>query len=134
MEIFERQRVSRSLIPPGVTVKWADDVLDEGFVPFPKKLLRCLPAIFNGPNAVQDLAVVLAIADFRRLKPSRFPSLRFLAFIAGLSPNEFRMRMDALKDRQLISVGGTEEELELSLDGLLKLVRENTASDSRDRQ
>jgi hypothetical protein len=41
-----------------------------------------LPKIFTGKDAIEKLAVILAIVDFQRDELSRDPSLEYLAFIA----------------------------------------------------
>jgi hypothetical protein len=64
-------------------------VLDEGFVPFPKKRVRCLNRIFTGVNCAKELTVVLAIADVKRTNLSRPPSSAHLAFLAGLEEADF---------------------------------------------
>jgi len=99
---FYRQRVNTRRLPTAVVAKWSEPVLEEGFIPFPKKLLRCLPAVFTGPNVAEDLAVVLAVVDYKRPNLSRLPSLGYLAFLAGMEPEEFQTRLVDLEKRELI--------------------------------
>jgi hypothetical protein len=70
--------------PPDLEAKWPGGVLSEGFVPFPKKLLRSLGALFGKSEELEDLAVLLAIVDFKRANQTRHPSLDFLSFVSGI--------------------------------------------------
>lgn len=127
MEEFQRQRITPSRIPQPILYKWSEQVLDEGFVPFPKRLVRCLGKIFRGDEGIQDLQVVLAIVDYRRPNLTRQPSLDYLAFLADMAPAEFRQRLDALQARGLLTVGGDEDELEIEISGLLGEIEKSTA-------
>ena len=68
-----------------VKAKWPVGTLSEGFVPLPKKLLRCTHQLFAGHGAIEDLAVVLALVDYERPAISRPPSREYVAFVAGLT-------------------------------------------------
>jgi hypothetical protein len=116
---FLRKRIDLSRLPARLTAKWPSPVLAEGFVPFPKLLLRCLPKIFAGKNAIEKLTVVLAIVDFQRDELYRDPSLEYLAFIAGMDSDDFKKFMIGLEKEGLISVEATETGLKVSLKGLL---------------
>ena len=110
-----------------VAAKWSPDVLDDGFVPFPKRLLRSLTRLFTGDTGVANLAVVLAIADYKRDVPVPHPSVGVLAFAAGLTPEQFRERLTDLQERGLVEVWGTDEALRIDMKGLLKaIVRESS--------
>jgi len=117
---FSRQRVGR--LPKRVEVKWDGRVLTEGFVPFPKRLIRCLPVLFSGPQALEELAVVLAIVDYRRPNVSRPPSVDYLAFIAGIEKLVFRQVLDRLVEKNWLLVRGEDEYLEIELTGLLDAI------------
>ncbi len=65
-----------------------------------------------GPQAVEELAVVLAIVDFRRPNVTRLPSLSYLAFVAGLDEPEFKEALTRLQQKGLIRVQGTLEGLD----------------------
>lgn len=121
---FERQRVSAKALPGVVVTKWNEAVLEEGFVPFPKRLLRCMNQIFKGKDAIERLMVVLAIADYRRPNLTRGPSREFLAFVSDLSLERLNAMLDGLSKDGLISVTdvGTDE-LEVGLEGLLARVQ-----------
>lgn len=122
---FLRQSIDTARLPPTVVTKWSHAVLKEGFVPFPKRLLRCLADVFAGQTVAEDLAVVLSVVDFKRPNLSRLPSLDYLAFVAGLSPENFQSRLDDLEKRGLVSVNGNEEEMDIQLTGLLELVEQH---------
>ena len=77
------------IVPDKYLPKWSTSVLREGFVPFPKRMLRCVNKLFTGPDAVLQLQVVLAIADAKRIQPYWPSTLGFIAFNTGLSENEF---------------------------------------------
>ena len=116
-----RRKIRRPL-PPSFTKKWSGEVLDEGFVPFPKRLLLVVSQVFSGDHAIEDLAVVLAIADYLRPDLIRWPSTDFLAFTAGLSKGTFMDRLRALEERGLVETEGPDNELTVSLDGLLRQI------------
>ena len=125
MATFTRNKVDG--IPDRVVAKWSAQVVSEGFVAFPKRLLRCLNVLFPEPRAIDQLRVVLAVADFRRPKQSREPSLQYLAFIAGMSEQEFRSALSALSDRGIVELSGSDDGLRVSLEPLLeKIMRETT--------
>lgn len=65
-------------------------------MPFPKKLVRTLSRIFPDTQAMKDLSVLLAVVDFKRPNLTRDPSVAFLAFLAGLSEEEFRAALASL--------------------------------------
>jgi hypothetical protein len=125
---FTRQRVRQQDLPPAVLAKWNAATLEEGFVPFPKKLLRCIAQVFRGGDAMERLALVLAIADYRRPNLSRGPSRDFLAFLAGLSPDRVTELLEELRRDGLISYGfKSADELDIDLDGLMAQIGKLTA-------
>jgi hypothetical protein len=109
-----------------LTSKWSPEVLNEGFVPFPKRLLRCLPKLFSGTGGVEKLATVLAIVDFQRGNLSRDPSPEYLAFVAGIAPENFERNLAQLVVEKLVMVEETETGLKISLQGLLNAIEEQT--------
>lgn len=129
MDAFSQPRQKVDGIPDRITVKWSAEVLDEGFVAFPKRLLRCLSDVFSGETGIDDLRVVLSVADFRRPNPLRQPSLAYLAFVAGMGESEFRAALQRLQDRNLVWKRGTEQALEIRLDPLLEEIMQNTGKD-----
>lgn len=125
-QTFVRQQIPTDRLPRVVLEKWDGATLREGFVPFPKKLIRCLPKLFGGPHGVDNLATVLAIVDFRRPNLSRHPSAEFLAFIAGMSEAEFMGRLADLVNQSLIVVQGEKDALNVDLGPLIKRINELT--------
>lgn len=113
-------------LPPQIVQKWSETVLSEGFVPFPKKLLRCLHRVFQGPDSSKELAVVLAIVDFNRLRLTRLPSLAFLSFVAGLNQAEVQVILERLKQKTYVQIVGDSEGLDINLNGLLKVIETET--------
>lgn len=99
---FFRPRISN--FPAAIVKKWNRDLLIEGFVPFPKRLLRCLHRLFAGENGLQELQVVLAWADYQRPSVVQPPSIEYLAFIAGLTVGQVDSALSSLQDRGLIAV------------------------------
>jgi len=118
--MFDRPYVPR--IPENVAFKWSANVLDEGFVPFPKRLLRCLGKCFAGDTAIDELRVVLAIVDYRRPRLPHPPSLEFLAFTADMEPQHFWTVLEGLKQKSLLNFEGTQAHLDVDLSPLLKKI------------
>lgn len=121
---FERQRVAASSLTPVLLEKWPGKVLVEGFVPFPKRLLRGLSGLFDGRPEAEQLAVLLAIVDYRRPRVSRPPSSEYLAFLAGLSVERFEKRLRELERREWVSVRRTRAGLAVDLTGFLEALKE----------
>jgi hypothetical protein len=109
-------------MPQSLVEKWSPATLDEGFVPFPKKLLRAMHRLFIGVDSTKDIAALLAIVDFRRPNVTRRPSLAYLAFVSGLDEEQFRAALNRLEALGYIRVGGDFEGLDISLSGLLDAV------------
>src|SRR5258708_37271696 len=107
---------ARPKIPLSDTVlaKWPKEILDEGFCPFPKRLIRAAPHLFSGPEGVELLTVVLSVVDYKRPSMERLPSLGFLAFTAGLPPEVFRDRLQLLSDLGLAEVRGEDDALNIT--------------------
>lgn len=115
--------------------KWDRDVLIEGFVPFPKRLLRCLGEVFTGEDAVQKLQVILAIVDAKRLPkdgvPVRPPTLEFLAFNAGMRTHAFEQYVEQLQWDELVSVLDSDpKHFEVDLSLLLRKIQRLTPAGS----
>jgi hypothetical protein len=122
VEKFRRQKVEN--IPDRLLEKWPAPVLEEGFVPLPKKLLRTAHRIFTGENAVVDLSVIMAIVDFKRPKLSRNPSREFLAFLSGLSRPALDEALTRLQSRGLIEVKESDGEIHADLSGLIQRIHQ----------
>jgi hypothetical protein len=97
---FTPQRIDPESFKDHIRAKWGDEVLTEGFVPFPKTLLRALPRLFAGSEVVEELGVVLALADYRRRNMRTLPSIEYLAFVAGMPTKAFRAALGRLKAKQ----------------------------------
>jgi DNA-binding MarR family transcriptional regulator len=82
--------------------------------------------LFDGTDALKELAVILAIADFKRPGLSRFPSLAYLAFLAGLDEPEFDSALKRLERKGYIDISGNPEELEISLDKFFTVIERAT--------
>jgi hypothetical protein len=126
MPVFQRQRVGN--VPAVVEHKWSRPVLDEGYIPFPKRLLRCLSAVV--PD-IRDLEVVLAIVDYSRPNLTRPPSYAYLAFNAGITAEEFKDRVRLLEERGLVSASGQDEAVTIRIDGLLDQILRRTDDETR---
>lgn len=125
MTEFSRQKVEG--IPDRVMVKWSREVLEEGFVAFPKRLLRCLSDVFEGPRALDHLRAALTIADYRRPNQFEGPKLAYLAFVAGVSKQRFKGMLEELQASGLLLMEESSDRLNLSLDPLLKKIMQATA-------
>ena len=110
-----------------VAHKWGEKLLSEGFVPFPKRLLRCAPQVFKGELRMSELCAVLAIVDYQRPQVTRKPSLDHLASVAGLTETKFRSCLRSLKKRKLLDWSGTEAAMDFNYEGLKKLAIEKTS-------
>jgi hypothetical protein len=127
---FHRQYIDVNKLPPQVVEKWSPSVLDEGFVPCPKKLVRCLHKLFTNAEAVQDLAAILAIVDFKRPNLTRMPSMEYLSFLAGLEVDQFKAALDRLEQKGYIRVTSERDGIAVSLDGLLKEIENQTGGNA----
>jgi hypothetical protein len=125
---FSRRKMT-SAMKPVLTAKWSEPVLDEGYIAFPKRLLRAAPKIFQGEHAMEQLAVALALADYMRPDLNRPPSLGFLAFSAGMEMERFQERLNELSDTGLVNVMGNRDAVKYSLEGLQQAILENSGED-----
>ena len=127
MDNLKPKKIDPERIPGVVAEKWNKPVLDEGYVPFPKRLIRCLGKVFEGPTAVEQLAVVLAIVDYRRPNLMRPPSIEYLALISGLSVERFEERLKELVEQKLIEVPHwSDEAMTVEIRGVLAKILEKT--------
>ena len=122
---FTRQTVDSRKLPKAVLEKWSPDVLSEGFVPFPKKLVRCLQQVFDSSDSVKEIAALLAVIDFKRPNLTRNPSLHYLAFLAGLAESDFDAALQRLRTKRYVEIQGGPEELHVSVTGLLAAIEAN---------
>ena len=123
---FQRRKVDN--VPPVVAYKWCDGVLDEGYIPFPKRLLRCLTPLMSD---MRDLQVVLAVVDYARPNLSRPPSYDYLAFNAGMTAQDFKDRVAQMQAKGWVSATGTDDAVSIRIDGLLKAIEMATEDGSR---
>jgi hypothetical protein len=126
---FARRKIDVSRLPAAVRSKWPDDVLDEGFTPLPKRLLRTLSKIFPPAESIEELQVILAFVDYLRPELSRGPSLDFLAFTAGLEMERFLKVLHVLEERGWVKVTGSSQAIDLSqesLDGFMCKIAEKS--------
>src|SRR4051794_37541617 len=102
---IKRRKFLVDRFPDAIRAKWPMEILDEGFTPFPKRLLRCLDEVLGRSDAVDDLRVVLALADYQR--PDETPPARteMLAAIAGMTAERFSERLSELQRRDLVRFG-----------------------------
>lgn len=96
----------------------------EGFVPFPKKLLRTLKSVFGCTEQMENLAAVLAVVDFKRSNQTREPSISYLSFISGLSEAELTAAFQRLENQGLIEWSNDDDRDECIVDHrkLLKVI------------
>ncbi len=116
--MFERSK-PKMVLSDTVLAKWPREALDEGFCPYPKRLIRAAPRILSGPNGLEQLAVVLSVIDYKRPGADRLPSVGYLAFTAGLAPATFSARLDELAALKLVEVRGDEQAVDITLYGLV---------------
>jgi hypothetical protein len=126
---FERRRVQN--LPTVVVFKWSEPVLDEGYIPFPKRLLRCLPRLFSQQGSVGDLQVVLAIVDYARPNLTRPPSYDYLAFNAGMTVPVFKDHVEEMEKRGWLTASGPDDAVVIRIDGLLRAIVRLTEDGTR---
>lgn len=117
---LKRRKIEQDRIPDAIAHKWSRPVLEEGFVPFPKKLIRCMGDMFTGPRGMDHLRVLLTVIDYRRPDLVRPPSLEYLAFNSGISEEEFEERLQELEQRKWISRSGPPEAINVEVTGFLR--------------
>lgn len=118
----ERQKVDPSRITPLLLHKWPGGALAEGFVPFPKRLLRCAGKIFRGTNRLGHLRVVLAIVDSARPDRDLLPTARYLGYVTGMSRARVLRYLDELRDRKVLSWEETPEGLKIDYTQLVRRI------------
>jgi hypothetical protein len=119
---FERKKIPAGSISPILAAKWGEDVLDEGYVAFPKRLLRCLTSVFDGKTRLSELQVALAIADYLRPDVTRGPSVEYLAHLAGVQPLKVKRVLRVLKKKGLVDYDGPDDRLQISNEGLQRQI------------
>jgi len=127
--MLERHQIEPERLPGVVVAKWNAEVLSEGFIPFPKRLLRCLPKLFQGQHALEHLAVILAVVDYKRPQLNRPPSAEYLAFIAGMETELFNRRIDELKAQGRVVVQGTDVAIDVNLEPFIEEIMKATQDD-----
>ncbi len=120
--MLRRNYVDPSRLPEAAVAKWGEELLIEGFTPFPKRLLRCLSLVFQGERAMDDLAVILSVADYRRPNLARPPSIDFLAFIAGLETDSFKQRLEVLSKRSWVACEGLDAAIDVKIEPFINKV------------
>ena len=128
MSYFSRQHVSPESIPLAVREKWTSALLDEGFVPFPKKFVRTLHQIFPSVPTIEELSTVLAIVDYNRPNLKVSPSRQFLAFLAGLEQDRFDDALQRLVDKGYANVEKElDDSISIKLSGLFESIKKFSA-------
>lgn len=116
------KKIETKQLPKVVLEKWRETILDEGYVPFPKRLIRSLSKVFVGPHGLDDLAVVLAIVDYRRPNLVRPPSVEYLSCISGLTIEKFKERIIDLQRRGYVVASGSDDAVRIEIDGVLSAI------------
>lgn len=122
----QRKKIPLHLIPPSAAAKWSSEALDEGFVPVPKRLLRCLGKVFGENEGLKSLAVILTLADYLRPNLIMWPSLEYLAFTAGIEKGEFFHELHVAENKGLIRFSGNDDQLQFSIEGCINRIMEST--------
>lgn len=128
---FTRQRVPIDRMGSALD-KWPVRMLEEGYLPFPKRLMRSFHRIFVGPLGMDHFATMLAAADFKRRNLSRLPNVEFLAFTAGLEPDRLEQCLYDIHQVGVVSVQFVEDPrygrvVDVDLDPLDELVMQTNA-------
>lgn len=122
---------NKMVVAEAMQAKWPGQVLDEGFIPFPKRLLRCMGKLFQEPDAIDDLRVLLAIADFARQKLLRLPSYDYLAFIAGMTPENFKARLAVMQKRDWLTTNEISGGVVIDITPLSRLIEKLTPPEAK---
>lgn len=126
MPKFARQVFKPDSMPEAARAKWSDSVLTEGFVPFPKKLIRCLHGLFPGTEQIKELSALLAVIDFKRAAQIRNPTADYLAFIAGLSESDFLAALERLAEKDYIRFSADAEGIEANVQPFIDAIKRET--------
>lgn len=111
---FDRQTIDATKIPSAARHKWGDLILSEGFVPFPKTLLRTLLIVLEGGD-LELLQVVLAVIDYDRPNLRNYPSAAYLSHLAGMPEERFMHRVADLVRMGLAQMIGDAANLHVNL-------------------
>jgi hypothetical protein len=101
---FTRPQLDPFRLKANILAKWPAEMLGEGFVPLPKRLLRMLGRLFEGSREIDELVVLLAAVDYKRENYDRRPTVEYLAFVAGLPIKRFREALSRLKKKGWIEI------------------------------
>lgn len=118
MEELNRHKIDTTKLPEMLTAKWRPELLEEGFVPYPKKLLRVASEIFVWEEGFTDMLLLLAIVDFQRPHLTRNPSMEYLGFLSGLTVDEVNDSLDRMQNKGLITWEDDGKGVVVSMDGL----------------
>ena len=99
---------------------------------FPKRLLRCLPRLFEQQGSVGDLQVILAIVDYMRPNLTRAPSYDFLAFTAGMTVPVFKDHVREMEKKEWVTATGPDEAVTIDISGLLSQIERLTEDGTRE--
>jgi hypothetical protein len=126
-----RPQIDPFKLKPNILAKWPVELLGEGFVPFPKKLLRTLGVLFENSREIDELVVLLAAVDYKRDNFDNRPSVEYLAFTAGIPARRFREALSRLKKKAWveIDVEPADDTIDITIVGLsrkiISLLRED---------
>jgi hypothetical protein len=132
---FRRPQLDPFSLPANIRAKWPAELLGEGFVPLPKKLLRTLGGLFQGAHEIDELVVLLATVDYKRDDYDRLPTVEYLAFVAGIPEKRFKEALSRLKKKRWIEIDlePKDDSMDISVDGLnravVSLIREEEPID-----
>jgi hypothetical protein len=133
---FTRPQLDPFSLPANIRAKWPAELLGEGFVPLPKKLLRALGGLFEDSREIDELVVLLAAVDYKRDNFERFPTVEYLAFVAGIPEKRFREALSRLKKKHWVEIDVEPEDdtMDIAVAGLnravLALLREEDPIDT----
>lgn len=125
--MLEPKKIDPRRLPEVVRAKWPNDqVLDEGFVPLPKRVVRCLSQLFAEPESIERLAILLAVVDYQRPNLMRPPSIEYLASLAGLELDRFRHRLEEMEHMGWVTKAGPDEVITIRIEGFMNAVLAET--------
>ena len=123
---YFRRLVDPEKLPSAVRSKWTDGALNEGIIAVPKKMLRNLSKLFGGNTGVEQLQVALTLIDQTYLNAPKTRPVDFLAFLAGLTPEQFMLRLRELQAAGYITYENDMGGLSFHVGGLIKAILNET--------
>ena len=113
-EKFFRSHIRVNNLPNVVRAKWDNNLLNEGVVPLPKLVMRHMAKVFKGEKALEKMLLIIAVADFKRPNYGALPSVEYLAYTAGLTPERFTELLNEMRNEELLEYELVEDRIKIN--------------------